>query len=398
MTHTITEIAQQLKDSDKKVQLIYGFNGSGKTRLSREFANLVSVSTGRDQEIEKNSMKLLYYNAFTEDLFYWDNSQKANAKPKLKVHPNGFTDWILKDQGQGSNIVDTFQRYTTKKITPMFNEEYQIEGADGIKVKVPENSEVTFRLNQIESTTKDGSPNAKGEYEHVKVSRGEESNFIWSVFLALIDEVVSVTNESDSDSSNFDQLRYLEYIFVDDPVSSLDENHIIELAVDLASLIKYSSSRLKFIITTHNPLFYNILCNEVNKKVCFFLSRNENGTFDLTEQKSNTNQGFSYHLHLKKILENAITEQKVEKYHFTLLRNLYEKTASFLGYNNWSNLLDTASGDKEAYLRSIMNYSSHRNLSGEEVREPTEQEKQTVRLLLENLKKYGYFSESTEND
>jgi hypothetical protein len=31
-------------------------------------------------------------------------------------------------------------------------------------------------------------------------------------------------------------------------------------------------------------------------------------------------------------IERAIADQKVERYHFTLLRNLYEKTASFLGY------------------------------------------------------------------
>ena len=49
MGKSLTEIAQQLKEavhktkavtekvSDVKVQLIYAFNGTGKTRLSREF-------------------------------------------------------------------------------------------------------------------------------------------------------------------------------------------------------------------------------------------------------------------------------------------------------------------------------------------------------------------------
>ena len=36
MGQTLTEIAQTLKDANKKVQLIYAFNGTGKTRLSRE--------------------------------------------------------------------------------------------------------------------------------------------------------------------------------------------------------------------------------------------------------------------------------------------------------------------------------------------------------------------------
>ena len=59
-----------------------------------------------------------------------------------------------------------------------------------------------------------------------------------------------------------DQFDDLEYIFIDDPVSSLDDNHLIELAVNLADLIKSSESEVKFIVTTHNPLFYNVLFNE----------------------------------------------------------------------------------------------------------------------------------------
>ena len=42
MSKTLTEIAQQLRAANKKVQLIYAFNGTGKTRLSREFKQLIS--------------------------------------------------------------------------------------------------------------------------------------------------------------------------------------------------------------------------------------------------------------------------------------------------------------------------------------------------------------------
>ena len=41
MGQSLTEIAQTLRDTDKKVQLIYAFNGVGKTRLSREFKELI---------------------------------------------------------------------------------------------------------------------------------------------------------------------------------------------------------------------------------------------------------------------------------------------------------------------------------------------------------------------
>jgi wobble nucleotide-excising tRNase len=172
----------------------------------------------------------------------------------------------------------------------------------------------------------------------------------------------------------------LEYLFIDDPVSSLDENHLIELAVNLAGLIKSSQSGLKFIITTHSPLFYNVLYNELSNPTCYLLERCEDGTFRLTKKDGDSNKSFSYHLYLKQVLEQAIAENQIQKFHFTLLRNLYEKTANFLGYKQWTDLLKTALGDKDSYLKRIITFSSHRTLSNEEVAEPTDPEKQTVKL------------------
>ena len=42
MSSKLEDIAKQLNDANKKVQLIYAFNGSGKTRLSRAFKDLVA--------------------------------------------------------------------------------------------------------------------------------------------------------------------------------------------------------------------------------------------------------------------------------------------------------------------------------------------------------------------
>ncbi len=39
---SLTGIAHELKNTDKKVQLIYAFNGTGKTRLSREFKKIIA--------------------------------------------------------------------------------------------------------------------------------------------------------------------------------------------------------------------------------------------------------------------------------------------------------------------------------------------------------------------
>ena len=78
MGQSLTEIAQVLRDADKKVQLIYAFNGVGKTRLSRAFKELISPKD-QDDESEEHKIKVLYYNAFTEDLFYWDNDLDADS-------------------------------------------------------------------------------------------------------------------------------------------------------------------------------------------------------------------------------------------------------------------------------------------------------------------------------
>ena len=65
MGQSLSEVAQELKTSSKKVQLIYAFNGSGKTRLSREFKHLIAPKTYDDEEAEETELartKILYYN------------------------------------------------------------------------------------------------------------------------------------------------------------------------------------------------------------------------------------------------------------------------------------------------------------------------------------------------
>lgn len=377
MGKTLTEIAQQLKDSNKKVQLIYAFNGTGKTRLSREFKQLIAPKTNDDDgeadapELSRN--KILYYNAFTEDLFYWDNDLAGDEKYKLKIQPNAYTSWLLtllKDLGQDGNIVHYFQRYANDKLTPHFSADFD---------------EVTFSL---ERGNEEPSP-------HIKLSKGEESNFIWSVFYTLLDQAVTILNVAEPGERETNAFDQLEYVFIDDPVSSLDENHLIELAVNLASLIKLSQPNLRFIVSTHSPLFYNVLFNELNGKACYMLERFEDGSFALTEKQGDSNKSFSYHLHLKQVIEHAIEDNRVERFHFSLLRNLYEKTASFLGYPKWSELLPD---DKQLYLSRIINFTSHNTLSSEAVAEPNSAEKAIVRFLLEHLKSnYGYWQQEYQN-
>ena len=295
MGKTLNEIAQTLRDSDNKVQLIYAFNGVGKTRLSREFKELIAPKNADEEQEEKE--KILYYNAFTEDLFYWQNEEER----KLRIFPNDFTRWILETQGKENDIITLFQHYTNDKLTPRFNDAY---------------NEITF---SIESGNNEN-------IDNIKISKGEESCLIWCVFYSLLEQVVDVLNVAEDRET--DQFNELKYIFIDDPVSSLDENHLIELAVNLGKLIK-NANGLKFIVSTHNPLFFNVLFNETGNKACYMLHKNEDGTYDLQKKDGDSNKSFSYHHYLIEHIQKAIDNNDIQKFHFTFLRNLYEKTANF---------------------------------------------------------------------
>ena len=375
MGKSLNEIAKQLKDNDKKVQLIYAFNGTGKTRLSREFKELVDPK-GDEDTGELENKNILYYNAFTEDLFYWDNDLKYDATPKLMIHPNVFTKWVFIDQGQDGNVIRNFLHYTDEKLNPHFNEKYSIKIEDK-NIVVPAFTEVTFSYERGNDE-----PPSK-----IKISKGEESCFVWSVFYSFLEQIVGVLNTLNHIERETNDFDTLQYVFIDDPVSSLDDNHLMELAVNLASLIKKSNG-LKFIITTHNPLFYNIIFNELGKKSCYMLNKLEDGTYELDEKKGDSNKSFSYHLFLMQTIREAIDSNNIQKYHFTLLRNLYEKTANFLRYPMWSDLLPN---DKDLYYNRIIQFTSHSTLSNEVVPQPTEPEKRIVKFLLEHLVNSKYW-------
>lgn len=368
MGQSLIQIAETLRDADKKVQLIYAFNGSGKTRLSREFKELIAPKVQDAEQQEESSIKILYYNAFTEDLFFWDNDLDADFDRKLKIQPNSFTNWVLREQGQDRNIVDNFQQLTNDKLTPQFNEDFTV---------------VRFSFER----------GNEGDTEFVKISKGEESCFIWSIFFSLMEQVVSVLNVAEKESRETDQYNDLEYIFIDDPVSSLDDTHLIELAVNIAELIKSSTSELKFIITTHNPLFYNVLFNEFNrvrstKKMR--LEKINDGTFSIGELASDS--PFSYHLFLLSELEKAIQPPSdIKKFHFNFLRNILEKTSTFLGYNKWEDLLPQES--REAYYKRIINLSSHSKHNGDEISFVEENDKRVLSFLVAEIKRmYGFKS------
>lgn len=77
----LTGLAAHLRQelTNKKFVLLYAYNGTGKTRLSTTFKDLGKVDDEPDT---------LYFNAFTEDLFYWDNDLEEDRERKLKINRN----------------------------------------------------------------------------------------------------------------------------------------------------------------------------------------------------------------------------------------------------------------------------------------------------------------------
>ena len=61
---SINRIAQEIKCYKENIILIYAFNGTGKTWLSREYHNISK---------QGNDCSGVFYNAYSEDLFIWNN-------------------------------------------------------------------------------------------------------------------------------------------------------------------------------------------------------------------------------------------------------------------------------------------------------------------------------------
>ena len=348
---SLAEIAQKIKNSNKKVTLLYAFNATGKTRLSMEFKNLVNEP--KDDEVIKH---VVYYNAFTEDLFSWDNDLENDNDRKLKLNKNSSFIELIERQGKENEIAERFKEFTSSKIKPNIN---------------TSTGEITFSL-----------PTGDEEsVENIKISKGEESIFIWTVFFVLMETIVAELNIDGISDRSTDEFNTIQYIYIDDPISSLDDNHAIDIALELKYIIGSSKNEnLHFIISTHHSLFYNVLHTEMSKAKKFWLSKNED-KFLIIELVNNETP-FGYHFMLKDELKRAIENNTIKRYHFNLMRNLLEKTAHFLGYESWKDLINEE--DKDSYIKR-MNIYSHSNHSALETKELEQHEKEFLKRIYEKF-------------
>jgi len=327
---------------NNSASIIFSFNGAGKTRLSNEFCNL--------NDTDEN-LKVLCYNAFFEDFFSWDNENYI-----LNLNPSWIRD-LIKSQELETQIIKNFNNISNTKIEPSFNKDM---------------SEISFNIPTGDETAQ----------ENIKISRGEESTFIWIVFYTILESAIDSLNAKKDDRPT-DFFNHLEYIIVDDPVSSLDDTRLITLAVNLIGLIKeYKEKNLKFLITTHHALFYNIFyCSfkfENFKRFTKVLSK-ENFKFKLDKMKDSP---FSYHHDVILKIQKAVSSDSVEKYHFNLFRALLEKTSSFLGLGNFENCII---GEKKEEIVRLLHSYSHNKLIETEFKELPEEHKNLFKLAFNDF-------------
>ena len=286
----------------KELVLFFAHNGTGKTRLSMEFKQAGKQFDGDGNVTARDT---LYFNAFTEDLFSWNNDLENDTERFLNLNTNSAFFDGLRELELDAKIESFFHNYVDLN----FNINYE----DG-----------TVRFSR--SIIVEG---AEQTIENIKISRGEETLFMWSFFLAICQLAI------DKDPA----YNWVKFVYIDDPISSLDENNAIAIACDLANLLTKKDNDGKFemliksVISTHHSLFFNVMFNELGRKVKnkrYFLHFKEPTNYSLQDTDDSP---FFHHIATISELNKVVESNKIYTYHFNALRTILEKTTSFFGYS-----------------------------------------------------------------
>lgn len=306
-----------------------------------------------NDETGEKTADTLYYNAFTEDLFHWDNDLDNDAERLLKLNSNSRFFSGLKDLEMESRIRPLLHRY-----------------ADFNFVINYENSEVSFFRDALIS-------GVTQRVDNIKISRGEENIFIWCFFLAIVQLVVD----------KVESYNWVKYIYVDDPISSLDDNNVIAVASHLAGLMKEND--VKVIVSSHHALFFNVLCNEISNADQVFLQKDTaNNSYILKDTRKTP---FFHHVALLKELKKAVNSGELYTYHFNILRSVLEKTASFHGFAHFSSCIRTGKDEESPVHKRILDLLSHGNYSLFDPMEMVEENKEYFKRILSNfLEDYNF--------
>lgn len=362
-------IAQDIKNAQENIFLIYAFNGTGKTQLSVAYKDI----TKKGEEHTG-----VYYNAYSEDLFVWDNDEPHDNKDiKLRIVPssiNEFHSYMLeteRDEDSDELI------YPIQKKLKLYQPQYSFRIN---RYYIDEEKKIIDEEKGIESFSFFSNEDKDQKYP-IKISRGEERVFVWCFFLALFDEIAA-------DS---------EFIFIDDPVSSLDDYNIFISAKALLSLMKKCcNDNKKLIISTHHMGLFSILQDWIRKadNIDDFRPKKKQETVT-TEVKDleygklvkeiiiketieenrcavkfleikdgepkligKSSGNYQYHLLILKELKRAIESGQINTYHVVLLRQVLECLSSFLGAGHFSYAIEFL-GDSSNEKADILNALSH---------------------------------------
>lgn len=323
---TLEEVAQHFRKDltgdhrpMKDLVLFFAHNGTGKTRLSMDFKQ-----AGKEFDAEGNvtNRDTLYFNAFTEDLFSWNNDLENDTNRVLNLNADSAFFDGLHELELDAKIEAFFNNYVDLK----FDINYETSTVTFSRSIVVEGHEQTV--------------------ENIKISRGEETLFIWCFFLAICQLAI------DKDPA----YSWVRYIYIDDPISSLDENNAIAVACDLCNLLTTEGNEIKTVISTHHSLFFNVLYNEFGRKVKnkrYFLHCKKPSGYALQDTSDTP---FFHHIAILSELKKIAVSNKIFTYHFNSLRSVLEKTATFFGYDKIDKCIDGME-DEVLFERALQLFS-----------------------------------------
>jgi hypothetical protein len=386
---SLERLVQRLRDDfhsgGHDFLLLYAYNGTGKTWLSMEFKNagkkkvisqlttengeVLTTESGDALEAETLQGDTFYFNAYTEDLFVWDNDLQGDSKRVFRINSGSRFFIGIKELALEESIQSYLGRYTDL--------DFDIDYA---------NWTISF---------------SKGEAEHIKVSRGEQNIFVWCLFMAICERVID----------GHPSYAWVKFFYIDDPISSLDDNNAIAVASDLAKLLRRAKERttqepdatsgaernvadpIKVIISSHHALFFNVVCNELKtpsslRHKRYFLHRPNRGT-EYTLRATDDTPFFHHVAMLSELQKAARPDGALYTYHFNMLRSVLEKTATFFGKKDFSACLEGVE-DEGLYARAL-NLLSNGKYSLYEPVEMLEDNKQLFRDILETfLNKHAF--------
>lgn len=320
--------------------LVFAYNGTGKTRLSYDFAHY-----GRR---EGDPQHTLYYNAYTEDIFSWNNGTEDGTYPRLLINRSS----SLIQGLAGYDFSDRLRKYLQVFVDIDFDFHYDKDNEE-----IPDY--VVFSKKSKKRVKVDGVWEDKEEdIENIKISRGEERLFVWCFFRCILDQVLGEN----------DAYKDIEYIYIDDPMSSLDDNNVIAFAQQLYTTIRQQFKqeiaaqragrddfrRIKFIVSSHHALFFHTMLHglSADKKLGrYYLSRNKQKD-QLVLKSMSDSVPFYYNVAMMSEINKAIGSDRLYTFHFTVLRSVMEKIKEFFGHRDFSIILEGIKYKGETYDRT----------------------------------------------